>query len=238
MEMDKNNGQILRSLSINTTSLETDYISVSKRYVNGFMDDFGNHLIVHTAFLDSLILGNNTVYSREGYQNLVLLKINLTDLSVSLIEKIGGGGSERYYWDMPGKVIVKEPNIYFTGEFGENPLEVFGVQIPNMSVNIFDTNVFFCKVDMSSHLENSAIIDSKHVNENLIIYPNPVSDLLYIKTESEILMDVKIFTIDGKIIPSTTNAPILDVSNLSNGIYFIRIQTNHGYKSGKFMIKH
>lgn len=236
MEIEKNNGKILRTRAIEASSVETSYIAIKKHYTNGFMADFNNDLIIHTAFNDSLVLNGETLYSKERYSTLVLLKINLTDLSVTLIGKMEGS-SDNYFLDMPGKIIVNEPYIYFTGEFGEKPLDVFGSKIFSKGGNIFDTNVFFCKADMTSYINNSSNLNyTYYIDEELILYPNPASDILYIKTEDETLINIEVFTIDGRtVLLALQNTNTLDVSKLLKGSYIIKIKTEKGYKLGKFI---
>ena len=64
------------------------------------------------------------------------------------------------------------------------------------------------------------------------IYPNPANDKLYIKTEVEI-EEVVVYDIYGRVqnlrISESQNLRIsIDVSELKNGIYFIKINTNEG----------
>ena len=71
--------------------------------------------------------------------------------------------------------------------------------------------------------------------KNFSIYPNPVSDILFV--ESKIQMEVSIFDITGKallhqLIESGTNK--IDVSNIKTGIYIV--QSNSGLHL-KFIIK-
>ena len=138
---------------------------------------------------------------------------------------------------MPGKLIVDEPYIYFTGDYGENPLNVFGTLFYNRGTNIFDKDVFYCKVDMSSFFTDLEAITNQNTQSTISVFPNPVSDILYINSELKINKLI-IFSIDGKIVFSGNNTNSVDVSKLPNGMYIISAQTNIGYKIAKFLIKH
>jgi len=82
----------------------------------------------------------------------------------------------------------------------------------------------------SSHTEEFCVIDSD-VNEisginNIEIYPNPTSCSLYIVNAENSL--VNIYNILGEIVYSTflkENKTSLDISNLHNGTYIVKIQT-------------
>ena len=62
------------------------------------------------------------------------------------------------------------------------------------------------------------------INKNFI-YPNPVSDVLFLKGES--LLDYQIFDSSGKSIMegSINENKSINVGNLKNGVYFIQIRT-------------
>jgi hypothetical protein len=225
MEIDPTNGNILRTLNIDAYSRETDNAVYLRRDVNGFMDDFGNDLIVHTAFL-----------SEGNYHTLCLLKIDLENFSFSIIKTIEGE-RDRYFIDMPGKIIVNQPYIYFTGEFGENPLDVFGTLLSHGDGNIFDKNVFYCKVDMNSYFTDLEANVNLYTSRKIVVFPNPVADILHIRSELEI-KKITIYSIDGKLAFSITNKNSVDVSKLPNGIYIINVEANGGNEIAKFLIKH
>ena len=71
------------------------------------------------------------------------------------------------------------------------------------------------------------------------IYPNPVSDKLYIETETEI-ENVVVYTITGVVAQqSTANGQQLtiDVANLNSGVYFVKVVTANG-EVVKRVLKH
>lgn len=75
--------------------------------------------------------------------------------------------------------------------------------------------------------------------KTLIIYPNPVSNILRIKTEGINIKELKIYDVIGNIITSyleNVNGSI-NLSHLSNGIYFLEITTNSQQNFYKKIIK-
>ena len=71
------------------------------------------------------------------------------------------------------------------------------------------------------------------------IYPNPVNDMLYIETETEI-EEVSIFDVYGRNqnlrSSETQNLSIsVDVANLNSGVYFVRIKTENGEVVKRFV---
>jgi hypothetical protein len=70
--------------------------------------------------------------------------------------------------------------------------------------------------------------------EQIAIYPNPTKGFLVIDTDY-LIEKVIIFNIHGSIVESQLNENTIDVSNVSNGIYFIEIHTDKGLVRKKFI---
>jgi hypothetical protein len=67
------------------------------------------------------------------------------------------------------------------------------------------------------------------------IYPNPAQNKITIDAND--VVDVKLFDVLGKQI-FTTKDNQLDVSNFTNGVYFIQVQTNTSTTTQKIMVQH
>lgn len=63
-------------------------------------------------------------------------------------------------------------------------------------------------------------------SEIVKIYPNPSSGFLYISSPTQV--DVKIITMDGKVIQLLKNAEKIDLTNVANSIYLVRITDKDG----------
>ena len=73
----------------------------------------------------------------------------------------------------------------------------------------------------------------------LALYPNPTSDVLYIETPQTTINTVEIFDVQGKSIKQTsiTHTNNINVIDLANGMYFIKIATANGQVTRKFVKK-
>ena len=58
-----------------------------------------------------------------------------------------------------------------------------------------------------------------NIEENLIVYPNPIKDKVNINKN----VDINVFNYIGDIVISKTNINVLDMSRLSSGIYMLQI---------------
>lgn len=68
------------------------------------------------------------------------------------------------------------------------------------------------------------------------IYPNPVSDQLFVETENKEVKTIQISDASGRILLSSHGATI-DVSRLAKGLYFITINDNEGQQCTERFIK-
>ncbi|NOR28023.1 MAG: T9SS type A sorting domain-containing protein [Lutibacter sp.] len=87
--------------------------------------------------------------------------------------------------------------------------------------------------DLSSEILG---ISDEFVVKNFTIYPNPVSTNLYIQLTSELkFISVNIFDYLGENVLKSKKT-MLDVSTLSKGVYFLKVETNKGIGIKKVII--
>jgi hypothetical protein len=75
--------------------------------------------------------------------------------------------------------------------------------------------------------------------KSIKLYPNPTNSILNIELPTNIdvnITSLKVIDLLGnEVLLSTNGSNKIDVSNLSNGIYIISLQTNYGNWNGKFL---
>ncbi|KFF17596.1 T9SS type A sorting domain-containing protein [Chryseobacterium sp. JM1] len=81
--------------------------------------------------------------------------------------------------------------------------------------------------------------DGKNTAADIQIYPNPVTEYFSVKAKGDgKIQTVKIYDASGKLIRNITNTTDkINVSDISSGIYFIRIKTDKGEHLGKIIKK-
>lgn len=83
-------------------------------------------------------------------------------------------------------------------------------------------------------------INAMELDNSVKVYPNPVSDLLYIESES-IINGIRVYDISGKEILNKSvdfsNNTSINVSNLIDGTYFLQIYTDKGVGKHSFIKK-
>ncbi|WP_313805578.1 T9SS type A sorting domain-containing protein [Flavobacterium sp.] len=76
-------------------------------------------------------------------------------------------------------------------------------------------------------------------NTYFALYPNPVSNALHIETKQSIeVSSISIYNQLGQlvvVVPTAQNVKTVDVSNLSSGSYFVKINSDKGTSNSKFI---
>ncbi|WP_372753061.1 chondroitinase-B domain-containing protein [Mariniflexile sp.] len=91
---------------------------------------------------------------------------------------------------------------------------------------------------------NSLSIDEKQLNNNVKLFPNPVSDLLTLSGIKTQVKSIQIFTLDGRkvreeTVKSLDNEIKVDTSSFSNGAYILNIIQSDASKQSKiFLVSH
>ena len=80
------------------------------------------------------------------------------------------------------------------------------------------------------------------IEQNISIYPNPATDILKINLGNNVqesdVQNISIYDFKGNLIIKTLKFnPSLDIKNLSNGIYFVKIQFSNSVVTKKLLIK-
>ena len=86
---------------------------------------------------------------------------------------------------------------------------------------------------------NSVGIKEEENLKNVYTYPNPCSGKLFIKNSEALkIISQNIFSVEGmELLAPEPNAAELDLSNLSDGIYFLKTQTSEGILTKKIVIQ-
>lgn len=94
------------------------------------------------------------------------------------------------------------------------------------SITSFSLNTNYCVLTTTEELEKKT--------NNISIHPNPANNILYVLNSND-LKEVTVFDVNGKIILLQNQPTAIDIANLNAGIYFIKIKTDQGEFSQKFI---
>jgi hypothetical protein len=102
----------------------------------------------------------------------------------------------------------------------------FGTYSSIGTLATFSVNPNFCTV--------LGVGENKRLSEELSIYPNPVEDKLLIET-SLFMERLQVFDMNGRSLKTFEHPKEIDVSNLPQGIYFLKIKTDGKEFNKKFV---
>lgn len=174
---------------------------------------------------------NLTEYNRFEWQSgerIYTVKINSTyDTQNNLIEQI----HQEWDWELSQLGI---PVTYsYTYDDNNNAIAGF-CQKENVYFDGYDLLMFYNNMQSSQWFGQIAKFTATYsktvtvsIRENEIantikLYPNPVSDILNIETDTNIVPEVKIYSIQGQLLLNI-KGNYIDVSSLSTGIYIANI---------------
>lgn len=128
--------------------------------------------------------------------------------------------------------IVTSSNFTIGGFFGEN---FFDGALDDLKIY----NRVLTQAEINNLYTNNSILSSENfISQNLkaTIYPNPTSDNFLIEMEDEV-KSVEIYSIHGNKV-MTSNSKDINVSNLSKGMYLVKIEgSNNAVSTQKLIIK-
>ena len=80
-----------------------------------------------------------------------------------------------------------------------------------------------------------SIEEASEIRPNLVVYPNPTSDKITVLTGSNNPETMEIYAIDGRLVMRKTvmSQTVIDLGDMAQGVYFIRIQDRAGIRTAK-----
>ncbi|MBK5212228.1 MAG: T9SS type A sorting domain-containing protein [Flavobacteriaceae bacterium] len=112
----------------------------------------------------------------------------------------------------------------------------------NIIVNGSEKTLTIENVNGDQAIYGNQILSNENVEtSHFFIHPNPVKDKLVLSSNETNSLKLKIFNITGKLLSTQTVEPekqtSIDVSNFTNGIYFLNIENENGKAEVKKFIK-
>lgn len=71
-------------------------------------------------------------------------------------------------------------------------------------------------------------VNNNFSSESIKLYPNPVKDVLFIKSSNQVHSNAKVFNIQGQCVLEKRKEDRLDLSLLTSGVYFVLIEIEDG----------
>ena len=155
-------------------------------------------------------------------------------------DSITGEISYKLINEASGETILDE--IYQGAGVGAVPnlanIQVQAVPGTTVTVNTVASTVLFDNIALKA----TDVVDLLAVNDvvkgktSISVYPNPTSDFLKFDSNSKVNA-VQVFDVSGKSVSAVFTDNQMDVRNLQNGVYLLKITTDEGVSTQKFIKK-
>lgn len=89
---------------------------------------------------------------------------------------------------------------------------------------------------LSGDVQNVLSVSDFSINKGIVLYPNPTTRELNIKSNS-LVKEITVWSIQGQKVLAFANVSLIDVSGLQSGMYVTRIQTQDGLQVANFIKK-
>jgi len=156
------------------------------------------NLRCHDNFLSSLDLSQNPALMWVYCYNTQLTNLNIKNGNNSNIETM-------LAFDNPNLICIQ-------------------VDDENATYPICDLNIPYngwCKDNWAAYNENCNLGIEDYLQNSFTIFPNPTQDILFIESHHPI-ENVKVYNLQGQLIKEVLSK-IVDVSQLTNGLYFVQV---------------
>ncbi|MFZ4614087.1 MAG: DUF7619 domain-containing protein, partial [Bacteroidia bacterium] len=108
-----------------------------------------------------------------------------------------------------------------------------GTQIENTAHIYFDFNPAIVTNTTVNEYVTTVTTSTKNIENELIIFPNPSNGIFYIGSNAKV-KSLDVFDCVGNIIMQKSNVNNFNLSDFSNGIYFVRVNGNQYSKVIKY----
>lgn len=180
-------------------------------------------------------------YKRFGFEDCLLFREPTEEMFEILISNLQDGYPAHMAVENPegtvGHNVVVDGYRESDGKFHVN--FGYGGSLDNW-YDIPDPNFYYGMTKLEGIIVNIIPADPSAVNEalcqqSLEVYPNPCSDVLYLKNIPSEMVDYSIFNVLGQQVATGCSDGTINVAELEKGIYFLQIKDENVLKTAKFI---
>ena len=173
--------------------------------------------------LDGLTCQLNQLTSLDISNNPVLYRMSVRDNNlVNLNVRNGNNNNFTSMW------AYGNPNL--------KCIEVDDVDYSNAQICDQDAGTGWCIDPSAMYSEDCNLgIDTNSENDIISIFPNPTHDDLFIVSKEFEINHIRLFSYEGKLIEKYSSVNKIDVSFLSNGLYFMELTSRDKTLVKKFI---
>ena len=166
----------------------------------------------------------------------LLIRLNKDNGNIVGFHKISSGYG---YQDEFTSIAVDNDGNYLLGGFFQHELFTDPNDgIPTITSPIVDKTNFFVTKLAKSACSQMNTTETPVKQTDVVFYPNPVSDVLHIKT-IEKLTSYEVISADGRLMKQGkfTRNHTIDMSGVATGVYYVKVQGENFATAGKIVKK-
>ncbi|WP_412985414.1 FG-GAP-like repeat-containing protein [Pontimicrobium sp. IMCC45349] len=224
------------TFNLSNSSFNNDEASSFSNAVGDVNNDGKLDIVVTNNFNENIYLWQNFTTTTNNYLKVNLEGVQSNKDGIGSIIEISINGVKQYRYTHCGEGYLSQNSSSEIFGLGTNTTidyvkvtwlsgiqDVFFNVASNQTLNI---------VEGSSTLSMPSFINKSFVE----LYPNPVKDLLNVKSKY-LIEQLNIYNIMGKKVLEKNNTNIVDLGELSSGVYIIKVRTSVSTSTHRFVKK-
>jgi D-alanyl-D-alanine carboxypeptidase len=239
-------GQLLRDSILSPLQLDSTFLGVYDSILHtiahpwqGGVDKFSTP----RKALNSVAWSAGAMYSTSGemanwYHSLMNGQVLNQNSFNELTTFVGSGnyGIGLYNTNVLGRTVWQHGGTIWGGYNSSMVYDTATGIIICVLINQLPAQAFQVSIQLISTLISNPVgLTESRIPEKLIrAYPNPTNGLIHIEIPNQTIQSIKVYDLQDQLIKETTENQF-DLSNVSNGTYFIKAQTKQGFYSYKLI---
>jgi D-alanyl-D-alanine carboxypeptidase len=239
-------GQLLRDSILFPLQLDSTFLGVYDSVLHtiahpwqGGVDKFSTP----RKALNSVAWSAGAMYSTSGemaswYHSLMNGQVLNQNSFNELTTFVGSGnyGIGLYNTNVLGRTVWQHGGTIWGGYNSSMVYDTAAGIIICVLINQNPAQAFQVSIELLSTLINNPVgITENTISEELItVYPNPTNGLVHIEIPNQTIQSIKLYDLQGQLIKETIQNQF-NLTNYSNGTYFIKAQTKTGFYNYKII---
>ncbi|RYD98009.1 MAG: T9SS type A sorting domain-containing protein [Sphingobacteriales bacterium] len=174
---------------------------------------------------------NGTVTGVSAGNAVITYTVNNAGCSAAVTKQLTVNALPAPAITQNGALLSTTPFATYSWALGGNPIPGANAQTYTATVNgdytvtVTDGNGCSATSAATTVTLGTSLRDLG-AKENIALFPNPASDLVYIRADHPV--NVRVCSLDGRDLIQADNAKKLDISGLSNGVYLFKLFDKEG----------
>lgn len=199
----------------------------SQMSTGNYAVNFGDGSPFYNPSARRTYISNRAIDNDQWHQVTVVVKASL-DMKIYIDCKEYGGiysgeGGDLFYSVGAGSIGRNDRDLNIPANYFKGSLDDFKYWDKALSESEIPTQC----VPLST---------TEFSSESFIFYPNPAKDIIYVQSNAQTSFQLNIFNNLGKLVISTYSTNEINISNLSNGLYFLKFSSEKNIQTKKLII--